>query len=89
MLCACINIKTSAANDIKNLYWYHDGKFHINILVYRYISPIPKLLARLHVWWPINTDIEQTAQICTNCALVARDPARVLLHSWDFPMKPW
>ena len=49
-----------------------------------------KSLAQLHVWWPsINCDIEQTVQKCTNCALMARDPARLLLHSWDFPRKPW
>ena len=29
------------AIDIKFLYWYHDSKFHIDILIYRYISPIP------------------------------------------------
>ena len=41
MLRICIIIKTCAAIDIKNLHWYHDSKFHIDILVYRYISPIP------------------------------------------------
>ena len=49
-----------------------------------------KSLARLHVWWPsIDSDIEQTVQACTNCALLARDPARVPLHSWNFPRKLW
>ena len=49
-----------------------------------------KSLARLHVWWPlITTDIEQTVQGCTNCAVMARDPQKVPLHSWDFPRKPW
>ena len=47
-----------------------------------------KLLARFYVWWPsINSDIEQTVQACTNCAMMARDPARVPLHSWDFSKK--
>ena len=49
-----------------------------------------KSLARLHVWWPsITTDIEHAVQNCTNCAVMARDPQRVPLHSWDFPRKPW
>ena len=49
-----------------------------------------KLLAKLHVWWPsITTNIEQAVQNCTNCAMMARDPQRVPLHSWDFPRKPW
>ena len=49
-----------------------------------------KSLARLHVWWPsITTDIEQTVQSCTNCAVMSRDPQKVPLHSWDFPRKPW
>ena len=49
-----------------------------------------KSLARLHVWWSsITADIEQTVQTCTNCAMMARDPQRVPLHPWDFPMKPW
>ena len=49
-----------------------------------------KSLARLHVWWPsITTDIETTVQSCTNCAVMARDPLKVHLHSWNFPRKPW
>ena len=49
-----------------------------------------KSLARLHVWWPsITADIEQTVQSCTNCAVMARDPQKVPLHSWDFPRRPW
>ena len=49
-----------------------------------------KSLARLQVWWPsIIPDIEQAVQTCTNCAKVAKDPARVPLHSWEFPRKPW
>ena len=36
---------------------------------------------QLHVWWPsISSDIEQTVQIYTNCALTAKDPARVPLR---------
>ena len=47
-----------------------------------------KSLTRLHMRWPsIIFDIEQTVQACTNCGLMARDPARVPLHSWDFPRK--
>ena len=49
-----------------------------------------KSLARLHVWWPsIISDTEKTVQACTNCAVVAKDPTRVPLHSWEFPRKPW
>ena len=28
-------------------------------------------------------------QGCTNCAVMARDPQKVPLHSWEFPRKPW
>ena len=49
-----------------------------------------KALARTHVWWPgIDAEIEQLARKCTACDLESKDPARVHLHSWDFPSRPW
>ena len=36
-----LNWHTHASIDIKVFFWYRDSKFHIDILVYRYISPIP------------------------------------------------
>ena len=41
-----------ASIDIKFLYWYRDSKFHIDILVYRYISLIPSVCVyvNVHLW---------------------------------------
>jgi len=49
-----------------------------------------KALARMHVWWPgIDAEIEQLARKCEECTAQSNDPARVPLHSWEYPQRPW
>ena len=79
--CKKLKVVISKKHQLSVLELLHEGHLRMTHM---------KSLARLHVWWPsINFDIEQTVQTCTNCALMARYPARVQLHSWDFPRKPW
>jgi len=49
-----------------------------------------KILARSYVYWPkIDEDIEQFVKRCKNCALTAKAPVKVPLHSWSQPTAPW
>jgi hypothetical protein len=49
-----------------------------------------KALARTHVWWPgIDAEIEQMARRCEPCVAQSNDEARVPLHSWEYPRRPW
>ena len=45
-----------------------------------------KGLAKLHVWWPkISADIEDVVRKCEACQRHAKNPARVILHHWEWP----
>ena len=49
-----------------------------------------KAVARTRVWWPaIDRDIEATAKSCSSCAMIAKDPEKAPLHSWEYPTQPW
>ena len=37
----------------------------------------------------IDDDIQSFVKTCTSCAEAAHDPAKVPLHQWDIPAKPW
>jgi transposase InsO family protein len=49
-----------------------------------------KSLARQYFWWPsLDTQIEDVARRCADCALLQKEPQRAPLHSWDLPDGPW
>ena len=49
-----------------------------------------KMLARSYVWWPgIDSDIQRKVQGCYTCQSNRPLPAKVPLHFWKFPQKPW
>jgi hypothetical protein len=49
-----------------------------------------KSLARSYVWWPgIDADIEKITQACQGCMNTQKEPAKVPLHPWEYPSKPW
>ena len=42
------------------------------------------------MWWPnIDNDIETTVKSCSTCAVPGPDPPPTVLHSWEWPNKPW
>jgi len=48
-----------------------------------------KALARSYIWWPnIDKELEQLAGSCYKC-LQKRPNPEPILHSWDWPSKPW
>ena len=49
-----------------------------------------KMLAHSHFWWPkLDGEIEETSNNCKECSELSRDPAKVLLHQWQYPQRPW
>jgi hypothetical protein len=49
-----------------------------------------KSMARQYVWWPsIDSDIEQVAKSCLQCAVTRPNPAVAPLHPWQYPERPW
>lgn len=49
-----------------------------------------KGMARSFIYWPgIDSDIEQVAKTCVNCARNAHEPSKVRDHHWEYPKNPW
>ena len=49
-----------------------------------------KRLARGVVWWPgMDSEIEQKVKDCVECDSRLGTPARVPIHPWDWPARPW
>jgi hypothetical protein len=49
-----------------------------------------KALATSYVYWPnIDSDIESMIKKCHECAVFAKNPPKMLLHSWPKSTKPW
>ena len=49
-----------------------------------------KALPRMYIWWPgINTDIEKSVRVCSECQEVQSSTPAALLHSWKWPTRPW
>lgn len=49
-----------------------------------------KALARSYCYWRnIDKDIEEVTLNCRGCALVAKNPTKVPIHSWETPHKQW
>ena len=49
-----------------------------------------KSLARVHMWWPkVDEQIESISDSCKPCAEMAKDPAKMSHHKWEFPERPW
>ena len=46
-----------------------------------------KALARMYVWWPgIDSDIEKSVRICTECQEVQSSPPIATLNPWKWPI---
>ncbi|XP_055308875.1 uncharacterized protein K02A2.6-like [Sitodiplosis mosellana] len=66
------------SNIITKLHRGHPGANHM------------KHVARRYVYWPgIDQKIEETAKLCSNCAINAKTPVKTLLQSWPIPTHPW
>ncbi|XP_052756183.1 uncharacterized protein K02A2.6-like [Galleria mellonella] len=49
-----------------------------------------KALARSYVWWKnIDADIERMVNECKPCCLLQKNPAKIPIHSWEYPKEPW
>ncbi|XP_058826833.1 uncharacterized protein K02A2.6-like [Topomyia yanbarensis] len=49
-----------------------------------------KSLARGYCWWPgLDRDIEEIVANCTDCQSVRAEPAKMNLHCWEPPSKPF
>lgn len=49
-----------------------------------------KALARSYCYWnSIDNDIEAMVKSCRDCARVAKEPAKVPIHTWELPSMPW
>ena len=49
-----------------------------------------KMLARSHFWWPkLDCEIEETSNNYKECSELSRDPAKIPLHQWQYPQRPW
>ena len=49
-----------------------------------------KALARMYVWWPgIDSDIEKSVRICTDCQEVQSSPPIAPLNPWKWLTRPW
>ena len=49
-----------------------------------------KALARMYVWWPgIDSYIEKSVRICTECQEVQSSPLIAPLNPWKLPIRPW
>lgn len=49
-----------------------------------------KGMARSFVFWPgIDSDIEEVAKACSDCARNAHEPQKYRSHHWEYPKSPW
>ena len=49
-----------------------------------------KAIARSYVWWPnLDKAIEQMVSSCELCQAMRAEPAKVPIHPWIFPARPW
>lgn len=49
-----------------------------------------KSIARGVVWWPgIDQDLEEEVKHCQQCQTNQASPARIPLHPWEWPDRPW
>ena len=49
-----------------------------------------KILARSHFQWPkLDNQIKETSNNCKECSEMSKDPAKVPLHQWQHPQRPW
>jgi hypothetical protein len=49
-----------------------------------------KSLARQYFWQPrTDKDIEATAHLCKDCAVLQKNPQKIPPHSWEYPGGPW
>ena len=49
-----------------------------------------KALARMYIWWPgIDSDIDKSVHICTECQEVQSSPPIAPLNPWKWPTTPW
>ena len=49
-----------------------------------------KRLARGHVWWPgIDKELELAVRSCVECQEHQKSPAKVPMHPWEWPDRPW
>ena len=63
---------------LNELHWEHPGVCAM------------KALARSHVWWPgIDSDIENKVKACSVCQRVRQMPAKLPLHPWVWPVRPF
>jgi transposase InsO family protein len=63
---------------LDELHWQHPGICSM------------KALARSYVWWPnIDNDIESMVHGCTVCQNTRQTPAKVPLHPWKWPTRPF
>ena len=47
-------------------------------------------LARSFMWWPgMDGDVEDKVRACTRCRAQRKLPAPALLHTWEWPQRPW
>ena len=48
-----------------------------------------KALSRIHIWYPnIDGDIESIVKGCVECEKVSNEPAKSIIHPWQWPVKP-
>lgn len=49
-----------------------------------------KALARSYCYWiGMDHDIQLMVKSCRDCARVAKEPAKIPLHTWNLPTMPW
>ena len=49
-----------------------------------------KSLARSFVWWPgMDLQLEKRVKTCEQCQMSRHLPAKVPLHPWEWPERPW
>lgn len=49
-----------------------------------------KALARAYVWWPhMDKEIEEITKDCKQCLQTRKNPPKVPLTPWPWPLVPW
>ena len=70
------------------------SKYHAKLLVEIHEGHLGvvkmKALARSYMWWSgMDREIEQVAKGCTGCQITQNNAEITLLHSWEWPARPW